>query len=134
MAKKLLRTLGDKWNPIKCTPYKDNLDHMPRRLDANKEIGYGPALYNQDIMEKGEPEKAIRIFLNKPKEGEEDLKPVHRKHTYPQGQWTIYTDGACLEGNTSRARARAETFCLEDGTKNHDLRIPGPSQTNQRGR
>ena len=73
-------------------------------------------------MEKGEPGK-----------GEEALKPVHRKHTYPQRQWTLYTDGACLEGNTSRARAHAGTFCLEDGTKNHALRIPVPSQTNQRG-
>jgi len=57
MAKKLLRTLGDKWNPIKCTSYKDNLDHMPRRQDANKEIGDGSALYNPDITEKGEPER-----------------------------------------------------------------------------
>jgi len=84
-------------------------------------------------MEKGEPEKAIRFFLNKPKKGEEDLKPVHRKHTYPQKQWTLYTYGACLEGKTSRARAGAGTFFLEDETKNHALRIPGPSQTNQSG-
>src|SRR5882724_13485764 len=52
MAKKLLRTLGDKWNPIKCTPYKDNLDHTPGRQDANKEIGVGPALYNPDIRKE----------------------------------------------------------------------------------
>src|SRR5882724_5263683 len=52
---------------------------------------------------------------------------------YLQKQWTLYTDGACLEGNTSRARARAGILCLEDETKNHALRIPGPSQTNQRG-
>src|SRR5882724_5861257 len=70
---------------------------------------------------------AIRIFP----QGEESLIPVYR--TYPQEQWTLYTDGACLEGNTSRARAGAGTFCLEDGTKNYALRIPGPSQTNQRG-
>jgi len=68
MGEKLLKTLGDKWNPIKCTPYKDNLDHIPIRQDANKEIGDGPDLYNPDITEKGKPEKAIRIFLNKPKE------------------------------------------------------------------
>jgi len=30
----------------------------------------------------------------------------------------------CLEGN----------FCLEDETNSHALRIPGPSQTNQRGK
>jgi len=35
-AKKLLEALGDKWNPIKCTPYKDNLDHMPRRQETNQ--------------------------------------------------------------------------------------------------
>jgi len=29
--------------------------------------------------------------------------------------------GACLEGNTSRARASAGTFCLEGETKNHAL-------------
>jgi len=52
MAKKLLETLGDKWNPIKCTPYKDNLDHTPGRQDANKEIGVGPALYNPDIRKE----------------------------------------------------------------------------------
>ena len=95
-----------------------------------KKNGDGPALYNPDITEKGEPEKAIRIFLNKPEEGEKKLKTVHRKHTYPPEQWTLYTDGACLEGNTSKARAGAGTFCLEDGTKNHAWRIPGPSQTN----
>jgi len=131
MSKKLLKTLGDKWNPIKCTPYK--LDHTPRRKEPNGKIGNGPTLYNPDITEKGEPEKAIRIFLNKMEEGEDTLKPVYRKHTFPQTQWTLYTDGTCLEGNTSRARAGAGTFCLEDGTKNHALRIPGPSQTNQRG-
>ena len=69
MAEKLLKTLGDKWNPIKCTPYKNNLDHTPRRKEANEKIGDGPTLYNPDITEKGEPEKAIRIFLNKPEEG-----------------------------------------------------------------
>jgi len=89
-----------------------------RRWDANEEIGDGPALYNPDITEKEEPKKAIRIFLNKPERGEEDLKPVHRKHTYPQKQWTLYTDGAYLEGNTSRARVRAGNFCLEMKQKN----------------
>jgi len=44
-----------------------------------------------------------------------------------------YIHGACLEGNTSRARAGAGIFCLEDRTKKHGLRIPGPSQTNKRG-
>jgi len=67
MAKKLLEAPGDKWNPIMCTPYKDNLDHMTRRQEANKEIGDGPALYNPDITEKGDPEKAIRIFLKREK-------------------------------------------------------------------
>jgi len=57
MAEKLLKKLGDKWNPIKCTPYKDNLDNMPRRWDAKKEIGDGPALCDLDIMEKGELKK-----------------------------------------------------------------------------
>src|SRR5882724_2855185 len=65
---------------------KIKTDHTPRRQDANKEIRDGPALYNPDITEKGEPERAIRLLLNKPEEGEEDLKPIHRKHTYPQGQ------------------------------------------------
>jgi len=78
MAKKLLKTLGHKWNPIKFTPYKDNLDHTPRRQDANKKKGDDPALYNPDITEQGEPEKAIRKFLNKPEEGEKKLKTVHR--------------------------------------------------------
>ena len=78
MAEKLLKTLGAKWNPIKCTPYKDNLDHTPRRQDANKKKGDDPALYNPDITEQGEPEKAIRKFLNKPEEGEKKLKTVHR--------------------------------------------------------
>jgi len=117
MAEELLKTLGDKLNPIKCPLYKDNLDHTPRRKGANGKIGDGPTLYNPDIMEKGKPEKAIRIFLNKPEEGEGNLIPVYRKHTDPQGQWTRYTDGACLEGNPSRARTSAGTFCLEDGTK-----------------
>src|SRR5882724_6870327 len=117
MGEKLLETLGDKWNPVKCTPYKDNLDHTPKRKEANESIRSGPTLYNPDVTEKGD----------------ENLKPVHRKHTYPQKQWTLYTDGACLEGNTSIAKAGAGTFCLEDETKNHALRVPGPSQTNQRG-
>ena len=92
MAKKLLRTLGERWNPVKCTPYKDNLDHTPRRKEANIKAGDGPNLYNPDVTEKGEPEKAIRIFLKELKEGEESLKPVYRKQTYLQKQWTLYTD------------------------------------------
>jgi len=133
MAEQLLKSLGNKWNPIKCTPYKDNLDHTPRRAEANKKVGNVPALYNPDITERGSPEKAIRIFINKPEKGEGEYRPVHRKHTYPQNVWNIYTDGACLEGNTSRARAGAGIFCMEDETKNRALRIPGTSQTNQRG-
>jgi len=31
MAEKLLRTLGDRRNPIKCNPYKDNLDHAKKK-------------------------------------------------------------------------------------------------------
>jgi len=102
MAEKLLRTLGERWNPVKCTPYKDNLDHTPRRKEANIKAGDGPNLYNPDVTEKKEPEKAIRIFLKELKEGEESLKPVYRKNTYPQKQWTLYTDGACLEGSQCR--------------------------------
>ena len=79
MAEKLLQTLGGKWNPIKCTSYKDNLDHTPRRKEANENIGDGTTLYNPDIMEKGELEKAIRNFLKKPEEGEENLIPIYRK-------------------------------------------------------
>ena len=74
MAEKLLETLGDKWNPVKCTPYKDNLDHTPKRKEANERIGNGPTLYNPDVTEKDDPEKEIRIFLRKPKKGEENLK------------------------------------------------------------
>jgi len=74
----------EKWNLIKCTPYKDDLDHTPRRKEANGKIGDGPTLYNTDVTEKGEPEKAIGLFLNKLEEGEETLKPVYRKHSYPQ--------------------------------------------------
>jgi len=58
--------------PIKCTPYKDNLDHTPRRAEANKKVGNAPALYNPDITERGSPEKAIRIFINKPEKGKEN--------------------------------------------------------------
>ena len=47
MAEKLLRTLGDRWNPIRCTPYKVNLNHTPTRKEANNKIGNGPTLYNQ---------------------------------------------------------------------------------------
>ena len=47
MAEKLLRTLGDRWNPIRCTPYKVNLNHTPTRKEANNKIGNGPILYNQ---------------------------------------------------------------------------------------
>jgi len=74
MAENLLKTLGDKWNPIKCTPYKENLDHTPRSKEANKKIGDSPTLDNPDIMEEGEPEKAIRIFLKRPEEGKKNLK------------------------------------------------------------
>ena len=90
MGEKLLETLGDEWNPVKCTPYKDNLDHTPTIKEANKRIRSGPTLYNPDVTEKGDPEKAIRIFLGKPKKGEESLKPVHIKHTYPQN------NGPCI--------------------------------------
>ena len=62
MAEKLLKTLGDKWNPIKCTPYEDNLDHTPRRKEANEKIGDGPALYNPDITEKGRTRKSNKSF------------------------------------------------------------------------
>jgi len=50
--------------PNQMHPYKGNLDHTPRGKEANENIGNGPTLYNPDITEKGEPEKAIRIFLN----------------------------------------------------------------------
>jgi len=48
--------------------------------EANSNIGDGPTLYNPDVMEQGEPEKTIRIFLNKLEEGEEALKPVHETY------------------------------------------------------
>jgi len=65
-----------------------------------------PTLYNPDIMEKGEPEKAIRIFLNKPKEVRK-AKTVYRKHTYPQEQWTLHR-WRKPEGNASRLEAVQE--------------------------
>ena len=76
MVEKLLKAMGNKWNPIRCTPYKDNLDDTPERLEAKKILGDSPALYNPDITERGEPKKAIRIFLNKPIKGEEVLCSV----------------------------------------------------------
>jgi len=81
---------------------------------------------------KTAPEKEIKIFLNKLEKGEGDYKPIYRKHTYPQNEWTLYTDGACLEGNTSKARAGVGVFCIEDETKKYALRRPGASQKNQR--
>src|SRR5882724_13491417 len=78
--RRLISKLGNKWNPVKCTPYKDNLDHMPGRKRANEKVGKEPVLYNPNITERGNPEKAIRIFLGKLKDGEGDYKPITRKH------------------------------------------------------
>ena len=36
MARKLLQDYPEKWNPLKNTPYKDNLDHTPRRKEKYK--------------------------------------------------------------------------------------------------
>ena len=84
MAEQLLKSLGNKWNPIKCTPYKDNLDHTPRRAEANKKVREGLALYNPDITGKGRPEKPIRIFTEKPEKGEGDYKPIHTSTHSPK--------------------------------------------------
>jgi len=103
------------------------------RWDANKEIGDVPALYNSDITEKGDPEKAIRIFLNKPEKGERRPKPVHRKHTISTKTMDTYTQMEHALKEKPQGQVLDRIFCLEDETKNHTLRITGPSQTNQRG-
>ena len=67
--------------PNQMHPLQRNLDHTPRRKEANRKVEDGLTLYNPDITENGELEKTVRIFLNKPEEGVENLKQVYKKHT-----------------------------------------------------
>jgi len=53
----------------------------------------------------------LRIFLNKPEKGEEDLKPVNQETYIFTKNNGLYTQMEhSLEGNTSRARARARNL------------------------
>jgi len=54
--------------------WKEGKASVSHRVDGNW-IGKNP---------DREPEKEMRIFLINLKRGEEDLKPVNRKHTYSQ--------------------------------------------------
>ena len=121
--------------PKQRTPYKDNLDHTEKRKQQfQKYIEGKTSLYNPDITEKDKPEDAIRIFA-KQKITEETAKqkPVLREHNRSEKNWVIYTDGSCKDGNTSKARAGAETYCEMDDSKMKAIKIPRKPQTNQRG-
>ena len=59
-------------------------------------------------------------------------KPILREHIGDGRPWKICTDGSCKDGNTSKARARARTYCTMDESKTKAIKIPGKAQTNQR--
>ena len=135
MAKRVIEMPSEKWDPNKGTPYKDNLDHMEKRKKQfQKYIEEKKNLYNPDITEKDKPEDAIRIFIKqKIMEETAKQKPVLRKHKGSGKKWVIYTDSSCKDGNTSKARARVGTYCETDDSKTKAIKIPGKTQTNQRG-
>ena len=130
MAKRLIEMPSEKWDPNKRTPYKDNLDHTEKRKQQFQKYIEGKTnLYNPDITEKDD---AIRMFA-KQKITEETAKQklVLREHNGSGKNWVIYTDGSCKDGNTSKARARARTYCKMDDSKTKAIKIPGKPQTNQ---
>ena len=56
-----------------------------------------------------------------------------REHNGSGKNWVIYTDGSCKDGNTSKVRAGAGTYCEMDDSKMRAMKIPREPQTNQRG-
>lgn len=63
MAKGLLGMIQERWSVIKETLYNDGLDHTPRRQQKHKKYKKKECnLVNPEVMGKGEPESAIRIF------------------------------------------------------------------------
>ena len=70
MAKAVLETLPEKWNPLIVTPTKvreRNLDHTPERKIKAKKINIEkePRVFNPDITKRGDPLKLARIFCKK---------------------------------------------------------------------
>ena len=136
IAKKTNKNALRKWDPNKRTPYKDNLDHMEKRKKQFQRYTKEKAnLYNPDITEKEKPEDAIRIFIKQNiTEETAKQKPILREHKGSGKKWIIHTDSSCKDGNTSKARAGARTYCDTDNSKTKAIKILRKAQTNQRGK
>ena len=118
----------------KNTSYKDSLDHTIKRKERHKDYIEGEEnLYNPDVTEREQPEIATRVSMKqKITEEKAKHKPILKKHEGDRKTWRIFTDGSYKDGNTSKARDGAGTYCSEDESKTKAIKVPGRAQTNQR--
>jgi ribonuclease HI len=129
MARKLLNTINQKWNPL-AEHHPDGLDLTPRRKRHNREAALrnGPITFNPTISASSMNE-AFRVFTQTQQETDEPA--VRGEARPPQTQITIYTDGSCIDNGKQNAKAGSGTWVCENSPLNRALQVPGPVQTNQ---
>jgi ribonuclease HI/exonuclease III len=143
VGESILQKLPIKFDPQMNTPYKDRLDHTPRRkrkYDAI-ESKEDPICFNPDITERKDPEYAIRIFrkdngYKKRRIGMEAIQhtmPAYRaKSSGRKRQRILYADGSATLNGYLNGKGGAAVYEKENSEKNKTIRLPEGPQTNQR--
>ena len=128
LTAKLLRKIYPKWNPI------DNLDMA--QDDMPDETQQPPTTEERTFERRDPPtslKNSITIFG-----GIKNHRPAPRNGTPrntspPQGQTTVYTDGACQNNGDENASAGLGVWYGTNDSRNLSMRVPLAEQSNQTG-
>ncbi|TBU21070.1 hypothetical protein BD311DRAFT_707238, partial [Dichomitus squalens] len=139
MANKLLELLPEKYNPLKETPRRDDLDHTKRRIEkyGSRDIKEKRVRFNPDITARGPIQQEVRIFKEsktyKARKGVDTTmrnKPAYRNKqaARPKNRpLRLFTDGS-----SKNNKAGIGVWRGNNSRYNRALKVPEGNQDNQR--
>ena len=135
IAKTLINKILGKYNINCTTPWKDNLDHTPRRIrrNAKKDITTTSITFNPDLTERVSIENAVRIFTNikqkkRKSKGTTKTNPPafrDRKSEKRKKKLVLYTDGSSNKNGSLTANNGLGVWHKENSKWNKSLKISG---------
>lgn len=142
IARAIITSIPDKWNPNVVTPHFDNLDFTDRRRkeNAEKDVQSEAVTFDPNVTESKTIEETLRVFTNfkgksrdKTKRSFDNKSPAYRLRVPPPRQNLIfYTDGSSLKNGSENSPTGIGIWHTDGSEYNKALKVSGGDGTNQR--
>jgi len=133
-ATRLLKTINDKWNPMKMVPPDLLTNPTPEETGKREDPATEETIYTLNPF-RTETTMAgcFRVFTDPKHPPEQQISRAPKTDDFDNPPIIAYTDGSCIDNGETTAKAGSGIWFGDNDMMNMSLRVPGPNQSNQVG-